>query len=70
MKESLPFKIAYESYFIPLIFVSNLVLAQSPKSEKLNVIQKSVFQSKGRQLVLKRYFQTCCPEGVRCSWGN
>jgi hypothetical protein len=36
MKESvaLPSK-AYEKYFIPL-FVSNLVLAQSPKSEKLN----------------------------------
>jgi hypothetical protein len=33
----LPFKIAYEkSFFIPFNFVSNLVLAQSPKSEKLN----------------------------------
>jgi hypothetical protein len=38
MKESvvLPFKIAYEKSFYSFNFVSNLVLAQSPKSEKLN----------------------------------
>jgi hypothetical protein len=62
-----------KSHFIPFNFVSNLVLAQSPKSEKVkyvNVIQKCVPVKRtaiGSKEVLS---DSRCPEGVRCLGGN
>jgi hypothetical protein len=63
-----------KSFLFLLILVSNLVVAQSPKSEKVkyvNVIQKVCSSQKGLQLVLKEVLlDSRCPEGVRCVWAG
>jgi hypothetical protein len=63
-----------KSVLFLFIFISSLVFAQSPKSQKvkyIKVIQKVCSNQKGVQLVLKEVLSDSrCPEGVRCIWAG
>ena len=56
------------------MIISSLVLAQSPKSEKVKYVtikQKVCPNQKGVQLVLKAISNDSrCPEGVTCIWAG
>lgn len=63
-----------KSILFLFMMISSLVLAQSPKSQKVkyvNIKQKVCPNQKGFQLVLKAVVSDSrCPEGVTCIWAG